>query len=60
MRAWAFALSQSGVATWVNSVWPDTTTRVPSSIFGCSTLMAPVKKFGALGSAGPPPKSSML
>ena len=60
MRAWALELSQSCVAAWVKSVCPDTTTSVPSSMSGWSTDMAPLKKFGAFGSAGPPPNSSML
>ena len=52
MRFWAFSAFQPWVTTWLKSVWPETTFRVPSSIFGFSTFMAPSKKTCALASSG--------
>ena len=60
MRFWAFSAFQPWVTTWLKSFWPETTLRVPSSIFGLSTSMAPSKKTWALASSGEPAKSSML
>ncbi len=42
------------------SVCPEATTSVPSSIFGCSTFIAPLKNTAELASSGEPEKSSMF
>ena len=60
MRFWAFSAFQPWVTACSKVVWPDSTFRVPSSIFGFRTLMAPSKKTFALASSGEPAKSSML
>ena len=60
MRLWALAFFQPSVDTWSKLVWPDLTTRVPSSIFGCRTSMAPLKNTGALASVAAPANSSMF
>ena len=60
MRFWAFSAFQPWVTTWLKVVWPEATFRVPSSIFGFSTSMAPSKKTWALASSGEPANSSML
>jgi hypothetical protein len=60
MRFCAFSAFQPWVTACSKSVWPETTLRVPSSIFGLRTSMAPSKKTLALLSSGEPAKSSML
>ncbi|SKF62316.1 Uncharacterised protein [Mycobacteroides abscessus subsp. abscessus] len=60
MRFWAFSAFQPWVDTCWKLVWPDFTTRVPLSISGFRTLMAPSKKTWLLASSGEPAISSML
>lgn len=60
MRVCAFAGSQPWVAVCLMSVWPETTFRVPSSIFGLRIFIAPLKKTAELASSGEPENSSML
>ena len=60
MRRCAFSGFQPSVAVCAISVWPETTFSVPSSIFGCSTSIAPLKKTAELASSGEPENSSML
>ena len=60
MRFWAFSASQPCVDACCWEVWPDFTTRVPSSIFGCSTSIAPSKNGVEFASSGEPAMSSTL
>ncbi len=60
IRDWATPPSQRCVATWLKSVWPLCTTSFFESMYGLSTLIAPLKKKPALLSSGEPAKSSML
>ncbi len=60
MRFWAFSAFQPAVAVCCWVTWPETTFRVPSSIFGCRMLMAPSKNGLELASSGEPEISSMF
>ena len=60
MRFCAFSAFQPCVTACSKVVCPDTIFRVPSSIFGLSTSMAPSKNTLALLSSGDPANSSML
>ena len=60
MRLCAVAGSQRRIATVLKSVCPLLTTSVPLSMYGLSTVIAPLKKNVALLSSGEPANSSML
>ncbi len=60
MRFCAVAPSQRRVTTWLSLVCPDLTTSCFLSMYGCSTLIAPPKKYLVLLSSLEPANSSML
>ena len=58
MRFCAVSCSQRWVAAWSMSIWPESTSRVPSSKYGCRVSIAPSQNRWALLSSSEPANSS--